>query len=211
MAEHTTHHIVPKSTYYLIFLALMWRVHGKPAPPRPGYVANPYTMADAEQRLAEVSGDAAFAKQFFDRYIHGRDALDYEALLAPAGFALQKVNAGRAWWGDLRLDTRGGVVIAAPPAANTPVYKAGLDIGDEIRSLDGTKMAVPDDVAAMLRRHKPGDTIAVEYVDRTGSEKAVQVTLGEDPAFALVTIESTGRTPTAAQVAFRNAWLGRKG
>ena len=23
MAEHTTHHIVPKSTYYLIFLALM--------------------------------------------------------------------------------------------------------------------------------------------------------------------------------------------
>ena len=24
MAEHTTHHIVPKSTYYLIFLALMF-------------------------------------------------------------------------------------------------------------------------------------------------------------------------------------------
>ena len=152
-----------------------------------------------------------FAKQFFDRYIHGRDVLDYDALLAPAGFALQKVNAGRAWWGDLRLDTRGGVVIAAPTAANTPAYKAGLDIGDEIRSLDGTRTASPDDVTAVLRRHKPGDTIAVEYVDRTGREKTVQVTLGEDPAFVLATIESTGRTPTAAQVAFRSAWLGRKG
>ena len=41
------------------FMRAMWRVHGKPAAPRPGLVPHPYTSEDAEQRLAEVTGAAA--------------------------------------------------------------------------------------------------------------------------------------------------------
>jgi hypothetical protein len=51
----------------------------------------------------------------------------------------------------------------------------------------------------------------VQYVDRTGQAKVARVVLQEDPAFDLRTIESTGRTLTNAQAAFRTAWLGRKG
>ena len=64
------------------FMRAMWRVHGKPGGAREGYVDRPYTAADAEARLAEVSGDAAFARDFFSRYIQGREAADYPALLA---------------------------------------------------------------------------------------------------------------------------------
>jgi predicted metalloprotease with PDZ domain len=193
------------------FMRAMWRQHGKTDASRPGYVMHPYTVNDAEQRLAEISGDASFAKAFFASYIHGREAPDFAALLDPAGMVLQKLHPGRAWWGDLRLEPRSGLTVADTPEANTPAYKAGLDIGDEVRALDGVKVSFADDVAAVLRRHKPGDTILVEYVDRSGGTKTAKVALEEDPAFALATTESTGKPATAAQLAFRAAWLGQKG
>ena len=97
------------------------------------------------------------------------------------------------------------------PRANTPAYKAGLDVGDEVRSFDGNRVTTPDDVMAIVRRHKPGDTVSVEYVDRTALTKSTKVVLGEDPRLELVTAESTGRPLTKAETTFRNAWLGRRG
>jgi predicted metalloprotease with PDZ domain len=193
------------------FMRAMWRQHGKADASRPGYVPHPYTAADLERRLAEVSGDASFATAFFASYVHGRQAPDFAALLEPAGLVLQKLHPGRTWWGDIRLESRGGLTVADTPLSTTPAYKAGLDVGAEVRAVDGAKVSYADDVAAVLRRHKPGDTIAVTYVDRTGTPKTSNVVLEEDPAFSLVTVESTGRPATAAQMAFRSAWLGRKG
>lgn len=192
------------------FMRAMWRVHGKPAPPRPGYVAHPYTIDDAELRLAEVTGDADFAHDFFMQYIHGRNLPDFASLLAPAGLLLRKQNPGRAWWGDPRLELRNGLVLAESPRSHTPAYKAGLDVGDELRLVDKLRVTTPDDVAALVRKHKPGDTIAIEYVDRTDTAKTTSVTLDEDPRLELVTVESTGRRPTPAEAAFRAAWLGQK-
>src|SRR5687768_18289153 len=45
------------------YMRAMWRVHGKPAAAA-GYVAKPYTLADARARLAEVIDDRAFADHF---------------------------------------------------------------------------------------------------------------------------------------------------
>jgi predicted metalloprotease with PDZ domain len=59
----------------------------------PGEVARPYEEADVEAALAEVSGDAVFARTFMDRYVRGRDVPDFAALLAPAGFVLQDRRA----------------------------------------------------------------------------------------------------------------------
>ncbi len=39
------------------FMRAMWRAYGKPGGGREGYVDRPYSLADAEARLAEVSGD----------------------------------------------------------------------------------------------------------------------------------------------------------
>ena len=74
------------------FMRAMWRVHGKPGGSREGYVDRPYTTDDAQARLAEVSGDAAFARDFFDRYVRGREAADYTRLLQRAGFVVQEAR-----------------------------------------------------------------------------------------------------------------------
>src|SRR5262249_10531264 len=62
------------------YMRAMWRVHGKPGGAREGYVDRPYTFADAEARLAEVTGDKTFAADFFERYIRGRELPDYARL-----------------------------------------------------------------------------------------------------------------------------------
>ena len=72
------------------YMRAMWRVHGKPGGAQPGLVAKPYTLQDARDRLAEVAGDKAFADAFFDKYVEGREAIDYAPLLARAGYALRR-------------------------------------------------------------------------------------------------------------------------
>jgi predicted metalloprotease with PDZ domain len=77
------------------FMREMWRRYGKPGGVREGYVDRPYTAADAEATLAAVSGDAPFARDFFARYIQGRELADYRNLLAPAGLLVRPEARGR--------------------------------------------------------------------------------------------------------------------
>jgi predicted metalloprotease with PDZ domain len=190
------------------YMRAMWQAHGKPAGAPPGYVAQPYTIADAEARLAEVSGDAGFARDFFARYIRGREIADYRALLERAGFLLRKRNPGRAWWGQVRLEPRGSALhLAEAPSFGTPLYRAGLDIGDEVRQLAGVRLTSLDDLASVLRRQKPGDIVPTVFVDRSGVERKTMMTLGEDPEIELVFLENTGQELTAAQKDFRGRWL----
>ena len=191
------------------FMQAMWNTYGKPGGSREGYVDHPYTIADAEATLAAVSGDRAFARDFFARYIQGHDVADYARLLARAGFTMRKRNTGRAWLGDLRLESRSGARVAALVAPAWPIYSAGLDQDDELQQVDGQRINGDADVAMVLQRHKPGDTVRVVFVDRTGIAKTASVTLAEDPDTEVVPVESGG-TLTPAQKAFRDRWLGAK-
>jgi predicted metalloprotease with PDZ domain len=191
------------------FMKLMWRKYGKPGGSREGYVDRPYTIADAEETLAEVSGDRAFAHDFFARYIQGHEVADYAHLLSRAGFVVRKQSAGRAWLGDLRLESRGGTHLASLVAPTWPLYAAGVDQDDELQQVDGQRIAGAGDIASVLQRHKPGDKVTVVFTDRTGAPKTATITLAEDPHVEVVPVESAGAL-TAAQQTFRSGWLGAK-
>jgi predicted metalloprotease with PDZ domain len=191
------------------YMRAMWNVHGKPGGAREGYVDHPYTLVDAEARLAEVSGDRSFAHDFFSKYIAGHDVADYTALLARAGLVLRKQFPGRASWGQVRVDGRSGSVrVSMPTPSDSPAYAGGLDAGDVIRQIDNVRIAAVEDVNGAIARHRPGDTMQVQYVDRTGTPKTAPVTLVEDDRLELVTVESTGGALTADERALRSAWLG---
>ena len=191
------------------FMQAMWRKFGKPGGSREGYVDHPYTIADAEATLADVSGDRVFARDFFARFVLGHDVADYSRLLARAGFTVRKRNAGRAWLGDPRLESRNGVRAAALVAPTWPIYATGFDQDDELVQVDGQLVKDANDLTASVRRHKPGDTIQIVFTDRTGHAKTAPVTLAEDPHVEVVPVESAGAL-TAAQQAFRASWLGAK-
>jgi predicted metalloprotease with PDZ domain len=191
------------------FMRAMWRVHGRPGGAREGYVDRPYTTADAEARLAEVSGDRAFARDFFARFIEGREVADYRRLLMRAGLVLRRRSAGRSWWGDLRLEAGNGTVrIAAVVPSNSPAYAAGMDQDDEIRRIDGRRIGSVEELNVVFSRHKPGDRLDVVIADRSGAERTASVLLADDPHLALTPVEPIGGALTAAQRTFRERWLG---
>jgi predicted metalloprotease with PDZ domain len=186
----------------------MWTTYGKPGGAREGYVDHPYTIADAEATLAAVSGDKAFARDFFVRYIQGHEVADYGRLLSRAGLALRKRHPGRAWLGDLRLQSRDGWRLAALIPPTWPIYAAGIDEDDQLEQVDGRRIAGADDMAAIVARRKPGDTVAVTFIDRTGTVKKANVKLVEDPHTDVVPVEAGALT--GAQKTFRDRWLGAK-
>jgi predicted metalloprotease with PDZ domain len=187
------------------FMRAMWRRYGKPGGSREGYVDRPYTAADAEATLAEVSGDQGFARDFFGRYIQGHEVADYVRLLDRAGFTVRKRSAGRAWLGDLRLESRAGLHVANLVAPTWPIYKAGVEQDDELQQLDGQRILNEADVTAVLQRRRPGEQIRIVFKDRSGRSKTASVTLAEDPHIEVVVADGT-----AAQRAFRDRWLGPK-
>jgi predicted metalloprotease with PDZ domain len=187
------------------FMRAMWKTYGKPGGSREGYVDHPYTIGDAEETLAAVSGDRSFAHDFFARYIKGHDVADYPRLLARAGFTVRKRHPGRAWLGDLRFDSRNGLRIASLVAPTWPIYGAGLDEDDELQSVDGQRITGADDLAAAMQKHKPGEAVRVVFVDRTGAAKTASVTLAEDPHIEVVPVDAGSLT--AAQKTFRDRWL----
>jgi predicted metalloprotease with PDZ domain len=188
------------------YMRAMWQSYGKPGGSREGYVDRPYTIGDAEETLATVSGDRAFAHEFFAKYIEGHDVADYGRLLARAGFTVRKQYPGRAWLGDLQVQPREGTRVRTLVAPNWPVYTAGLEQDDEIRELDGQRINSDTDISAVLGRHKPGDRVSIAFVDRTGRTKTATIPLAENPQLEIVPVDS----PTEAQKRFRNAWLGPK-
>jgi len=192
------------------YMRALWRAHGKPGGAAPGLVAKPYALRDARDRLAEVSGSRAFANEFFDNYIEGRGVVDYATLVGRAGLVLRPRNPGTAWMGPFGADSGPeGLTLTSLVPPGSPAYAAGLEIDDVIRTLDGETTTSTARIAEVLKRHKPGDQIAVEFL-RRGAPVRATITLGEDPSLELVTLESVGGTPTAAQRGFRAAWLGRQ-
>jgi predicted metalloprotease with PDZ domain len=191
------------------FMRAMWRKYGKPGGTREGYVDHPYTIADAEDTLAEVSGDRAFAHGFFARYIQGHDVPDFAHLLERAGLALRKRTAGRAWLGDLTF-ANGRSKVATLVANTWPAYATGLEQDDELERVDNQEVRSGGDVAVVLGRHKPGDRIEIVFADRTGHSRTASVALAEDPHVEVVPVESMGIALTAAERSFRDRWLGPK-
>ena len=188
------------------FMRAMWRAHGKPGGPQPGLVAKPYSLADIRDRLADVTGDRAFADDFFNRYMAGREVVDYAKLLQRAGVVMRKRNPGRAWMGDLAFGQQ-GTQVANLVAPATPAYEAGLEQDDVITVVDQRSVSTVREIQDALRSHKPGDHMMMAFTRRAGPTTAT-LTLKEDPALEAVPVEATGGTPTPEQKAFRDRWLG---
>jgi predicted metalloprotease with PDZ domain len=190
------------------FMRAMWHVHGAPGGPQPGLVAKPYSLADVRDRLAEVSGDRGFAQDFMDRYITGREVVDYARLLNRAGVALRKRNAGRPWLGDLRFDQLSTTIADLVPPG-TPAYAAGLEQDDTITAIDGKNVNTVAQLQDVLRAKKTGDTIRIGFTRRDGPAVGTTV-LKEDPTLEAVPMEAIGETPTPDQRRFRDAWMNSK-
>lgn len=190
------------------FMRAMWRRHGmhqeNHTPLRP------YTIDDLRTTLGETVGDTAFANDFFRRYIHGREAPDYAALLAHAGILVRQAQPARASIGAPRLNERDGTVtVAGPVLVGTALYDAGVSVGDRIISLDGRAIDSAAALEAVVNAARPGTRMEITFEQR-GVRLTRTVPVGEDRALEVLLYEDAGMDVTAAMRQFRAAWLSPK-
>lgn len=60
---------------------------------------------------------------------------------------------------------------------DTAAADAGLQVGDLIVAIDGEPVTGIQELSAMIRERRPGDTVVVDYV-RNGTESQIEITLG---------------------------------
>jgi predicted metalloprotease with PDZ domain len=177
---------------------------------RPYLVTRPYALTDVERALGEYTGDRRFASEFFERYVRGRDVVDYAALLAQAGLELRRLNPGKAFLGLVRLefDETGGEV-RSRPLEGSPLYEAGVEEGDRIVSIDGRPLRSDAEWEAIKAALRPGFQAEIIFTQR-GERRRGQLRAIDDPRLELVPFEAAGRSPTPEQRAFRAGWLGSR-
>lgn len=183
------------------YMKLLWQKYGK--------TEIPYTVADLQNVLAQLIKNDTFAEDFFKKYIYGHDAIDYEPLLAPAGFTVKKIKEGKAWMGGRFSNTDEGVKIEQNTTKETPIYAAGLDIEDIILQLDRKPIKKQEVIYTIIDAHKPGDIISIVYKHHN-KELTARVKLIENPYFSVESFESNGKPITTEIAAFRKSWLGSK-
>jgi thiol-disulfide isomerase/thioredoxin len=85
----------------------------------------------------------------------------------------------------------------------SPADKAGVKEGDSIRTIDGARVAAPDEVTRAVGSREPGDTI-VATVTRAGGSVTLRIALVSRPTVdEMVRMDRVG--------AFAPAWVGVEG
>ena len=173
----------------------MWLRHGDPE--------RPYDVEDIQAALAAVTDDPAFAADFFDRYVRGREVPPYAELFRGMGAELTEPGAGAPWLtgAQLRDADEGGVVVASNTLADDPLYDVGVDRGDRIVQVDGAP-ASTDAVAAAVEAAGVGGSLALT-VEGRGETRRVTATLQPTPGHSAEVRDDA----SPEEVARREAWV----
>ncbi len=138
---------------------------------------------------------------FFDQYIHGTDAIDYPSFFTPLGLALrpkekeEETKSLLNWGFDLKEKKVSYV------KRGSRVYSAGLNVGDEIITVDQQKI---EDLAQYLSHQQEGTKIYLQVI-RDGLFRSLTFNLHaeQNPRYQLVVEDK----PTFAQERNLKKWL----
>jgi predicted metalloprotease with PDZ domain len=184
------------------YMTAAWNKFGKPE--------IPYNVAGLQDVLANLTGDKKFADSWFAHYIYGHDSIDYNNLLAPAGFLVDHAEEGKLWIGNVSdWVEKEGLIIGSNTLRGTPVYDAGLDVSDKILAIDNQDIRTISDLNTVLSHLHSGAAVEIRYLHH-GVEKKSTIQPIENPTAAVVTFEQAGRPLTPAILQFRKNWLGAK-
>ena len=191
------------------FMGALWGQFGRPGQKQPGKVASTYTIDGLKETLSKLANDRTFANDFFGKYVEGREVMDYTRLLARAGLVMRKRNAGRAFAGQVQLQGGGSALrVNGLVPWESPLYKAGVAQDDQLVNLGGVDLTSPAAWDQALQQHKPGESVPLRFVRRSGETANATITLEEDPRIEIVPVEKTGGSLTDDQKRFRESWLG---
>lgn len=161
-----------------------------------------YTDAEFKAMVEKISG-VSFT-DFWAKYVNGTDSVEYKKYLGYAGISVKDAGEKGAYLGVASRPTEGHVLITAV-SRNSAAWVDGLNVGDEVISIDDVTAAPSISNMAVLRSKKVGDVIRVRII-RDGVDQEVKVTLKASPNVDLVSSMDPERTELEKAVFKR--WTG---
>jgi len=187
------------------YMRALWRDYGQ-YQSSSGTPERPYTVADLRNELGKVTRDPQFANDFFRRYVEGREVPDFAALFPPAGFRFSQDSVVKPFFGASMDSVAKGLVINWASEVGS-AYAAGLSDGDVVVAVDGEPATSPEVLDAIIGRHRVGDVVRLDVLQKGVVPSTVSVALKGLPRFKMETFESAGLPITEAMRAFRARWL----
>lgn len=163
-----------------------------------------YTDAEFKAMVEKVSG-ISFTS-FWDKYVTGTEPVDYKTYFAYAGVTVKDDNEGKStpYLGVASRKTEGRMFITAV-SRNSAAWTAGLNVNDELLSINGVPVEAAIERMPELTSKKVGDVVNIK-VGRDGKVVDFAVTLKANPSIRLVAKIDENATP--AQKAVLKRWTG---
>ena len=163
-----------------------------------------YTDAEFKAMVEKVSG-ISFT-DFWGKYVNGTFPVEYVKYLGYAGIKLEDLNAGKniPYLGVATKKTEGHIMISAV-SRNSAAWVAGLNVGDEVLSVDGVAAEPVIEKTSSFLNKKPGDVITVK-VQRDDRDMDIKVTLKATPNVRLSPTIASG--VTEGQKLVLKKWMG---
>ncbi len=179
------------------YMKLVWITYGK--------TEIPYTLQNLHEMLNQYAG-AAFGDKFFNNYIYNSEMPDYNMLFKSVGIVLNR-NAEAPYFGAfLSVKDDGTAIVQRNTIMGSPAYKAGLDRGDVLKTINGSSFEKGKKFSDIIRQFNVGDSLLVNFT-RHGTEKTTTVMLAPSPNYTLELQEKNGETPKGKVLQNRKAWL----
>jgi predicted metalloprotease with PDZ domain len=163
-----------------------------------------YTDAEFKAMVEKVSGISFTG--FWNKYVTGTEPVDYATYFAYAGVTVKNENEGKSipYLGVASRKVEGRMFITAV-SRNSAAWTAGLNVNDELISINGVPVEAAIERMPELTSKKVGDVVNIK-VGRDGKLVDFAVTLKASPSIKLVAQIDENATP--AQKAVLKRWTG---
>lgn len=159
-----------------------------------------YTSEDVRGTCEKASG--LDLELFFNSYIYGTEPLPYKEVFSLAGLAMDSTEESSAWLGTTLRD-RGGRIMITEIVEDSPAWKAGLNVNDELVAIDGFR--VRSEKPDYFKEKIPGDRI-ICTVSRNGEIRDIHLSVGFTPV-SLSAIKQIDEPSDEQKLVFEK-WLG---
>lgn len=166
-----------------------------------GKTEKPYTLDDLTNTLAEVTQSKKFADHFFEQYIYASDIPNMKALLSEVGIEMALAQPNKVSLGEATVNDKG--IVSGKMISGTPLYEAGLDLGDQIISINKTTLSDTASFVSILSSLPLKKAFEITYNQMGIIKSGTFVTT---PSREIILTFST--KPSESEVESQKLWLG---
>ncbi|MBO0341825.1 M61 family metallopeptidase [Flagellimonas profundi] len=180
------------------FMKLVWKKYGA--------TEIPYTLQNLHDALKEYAGDT-FGDNFFNNYIYKSSMPDYRALAKSVGVVLEQPKTSPYFGAYVSMSAdKSGYMILRNTKMDSPAYKAGLDNGDVILSINDKPFSEDQSFDDYLGQFNLGEALQVKF-KRYGAEKTTEMVLTPSPDYTFSLMEDKDQKPSEEMLQQRKEWL----